>query len=148
MALQDTVNAIGDVTITIMDENLNVQETRLHKNMIVTVGKSYIASRMVGTAKAVMSHMAIGIGVNTPELSNTTLVNESVRVALASLTASSNVVTASATFPTGTEILITEAGIFNASGANAGDMLCRSVFPAVQKLTSQVIGISWAITIK
>jgi hypothetical protein len=40
---------------------------------------------------------------------------------------------------------ISEAGIFNAS--SGGTMLCRTVFPVVNKQASDTIAITWTITI-
>ena len=143
---QDTLKATGELEIVVRDEAGNIKETVKAKNLVVTVGKNYIASRMVGAASTVMSHMAIGTSTSTPAVANTTLGTEAGRVALASFTASGNAVTSTATFPAGTGTgAITEAGIFNAS--SSGTMLCRTTFPVVNKAAGDSIAVTWVVTV-
>jgi len=114
--------------------------------MFVTVGKNFVASRMVGTSANVMSHMAIGSD-NTPAAAgDTALGTELGRVALAGASAATNVVTYTATFPAGTGTgAVVEAGIFNA--ASAGTMLCRTVFAVVNKGVDDAMSVTWTVTI-
>ncbi len=123
-----------------------VKEEYDFKNLVVTVGKNFVASRMVGTASNVMSHMAVGSGTTAAAAGDTTLGSELGRVALAASTATTNVVTYTATFPAGTGTgAVTEAGIFNA--ASAGTMLCRTVFSVVNKGVDDALSVTWTITI-
>jgi len=65
---------------------------------------------------------------------------------LTAFTASTNTVTATATFPAGTGTgAITEAGILNA--ASAGTLLCRTTFPVVNKAAGDSIAITWVVTV-
>ena len=147
MNLQENLKASGELTITVFDRNGNLKEAKKVPNLVVTVGKNYIASRMVGTASTVMSHMAIGTGTGTPIAGDTTLGTEAGRVALTAFTASTNTVTATATFPAATGTgAITEAGIFNNS-TSGGTMLCRTTFPVVNKAAGDSIAITWVITV-
>jgi len=115
-------------------------------NLVVTAGKGYIASRIVGVAAGVMSHMAIGTGTTAPAAGDTTLGTEAGRVALTSSVASANTVTYTATFAAGTGTgAITEAGILNAG--TAGTLLCRTTFPVVNKQAGDSIAITWVVTI-
>ena len=148
MNLQESLKASGHLTITVFDRNGNVKEAKTVPNLVVTVGKNYIASRMVGTASTVMSHMAIGTGTATPAVGDTTLATEagSGRVALTAFTASTNTVTATATFAAGQGTgAITEAAILN--NVTAGTMLCRTTFPVVNKAAGDSIAITWTITV-
>lgn len=143
--INEELKATGQVLIVRTDAQGVVSETRV-PNLVVTAGKNYIASRMVGTAAAVMSHMAIGTGTGTPGASDTTLGTQTGRVSLSSSTASANSVTYTATFPAGTgDGAITEAGIFNAS--SGGTMLCRTTFPVVNKQAGDTIAITWVVTV-
>lgn len=136
----------GELTIIRRDFSGNIVQSLHVPNLVVTAGKNYIASRMVGTASNVMSHMAIGTGTATPAAGDTTLGTEAGRVAFSASTASTNTVTYTATFPAGTGTgAITEAGIFNA--ASAGTMLCRTTFPVVNKQSGDSIAITWVVTI-
>lgn len=146
MNLQETLKMKGELTVVVKDSNGNVKEERHIPNLVVTAGKNHIASRMVTNATTIMSHMAAGTGTTTPAAVDTGLVVEAGRVTLSSYTASTNVVTATATFPAGTATgAITEAGIFNAG--TAGTMLCRTTFPVVNKAAGDSIAITWNITV-
>ena len=143
---EDLLKMVGELTITVFDEEGKVKDQRDLKNLVVSAGKTFIASRMVGTSQAIMSHMAIGTGTTTPAVAQTTLTTEAGRVTLASSSASSNQVTYTATFPAGTGTgAITEAGIFNA--VSAGTMLCRTTFPVVNKAAGDSIAVTWTVTV-
>jgi hypothetical protein len=134
------------LTVTVFDRTGNVKSAMKVPNLVVTVGKNYIASRMVGTSATVMSHMAIGTGTGTPAAGDTTLGTEAGRVALTAFTSSTNTVTATATFPAGTGTgAITEAGILNNS--TGGTLLCRTTFPVVNKAAGDSIAITWVVTV-
>ena len=146
MNLQETMKIKGELSIVVRDITGNIKQTLHVPNLVVTNGKNYIASRMVGTASTVMSHMAIGTGTATPIVGDTGLGTEAGRVALSSFTASANAVTGTATFPAGTGTgAITEAGILNAS--SSGTLLCRTTFPVVNKAAGDSIAITWVITV-
>lgn len=146
MNLQENLKAHGELTISVFDRSGNLKEAKKVPNLVVTVGKNYIASRMVGTSSTVMSHMAIGTGTGTPIAGDTTLGTEAGRVALTAFTASTNTVTATATFPAGTGTgAITEAGILNNS--TGGTLMCRTTFPVVNKAAGDSIAITWVVTV-
>ena len=143
----DTLKVEGNLVI-VKTDGAGVTETREFKNLVVTAGKTYIAARMAGTTAAVMSHMAVGTGNVAAIVSNTALQTEIGRIALtvSGGTPSANTVTYSATFPAGTGTgALTEAGILNAS--TAGAMLCRTVFPVINKQAADTIAITWAVSI-
>ena len=144
---EENLKATGEVLIQLLDSTGAVKSEQKVKNLVVTVGKTYIANRMQGTSIAtVMGYMAIGTNTTTPAVANTALGTEAGRVALASFTSSGAQVTATATFPAGTGTgAITEAGIFNAS--SAGTMLCRTTFPVVNKAAGDSIAVTWVVTV-
>ena len=152
MEFQDTgIKMVGDVNIKVFGEDGSLKEEKQVKNLVVSVGKTYIANRMQSNSvQSVMNTMAIGTSSTTPAVGNTTLGVEAGRVALASFSASSNQVTATATFPAGTSTgAITEAGIFNpaTAGGTGGNMLCRTTFPVVNKAAGDSIAVTWVITV-
>lgn len=115
-------------------------------NLVVTAGKGFAASRLVGVASAVMSHMAAGSGSTAAAAGDTALETELGRVALSSGTASGAVATYSATFPAGTATgTLREAGILNAG--SGGTLLCRTVFAAITKGASDAVAITWTVTV-
>lgn len=144
---EENLKATGEVLIQLLDSTGAVKSEQKVKNLVVSVGKTYIANRMQGTSIAtVMGYMAIGTNTATPAVANTALGTEAGRVALASFTSSGAQVTATATFPAGTGTgAITEAGIFNAN--SAGTMLCRTTFPVVNKAAGDSIAVTWVVTV-
>jgi predicted ribonuclease toxin of YeeF-YezG toxin-antitoxin module len=111
---KDSVKLTGRLLIQkYNDKNEKVYETEV-PNLVVTSGKEFIASRIVGEDFDAMDYMAIGDDAQIGALSQTTLVNELARVTVTSATASGSNVTFTATFPAGTGTgSIVEAGVFN-----------------------------------
>lgn len=140
--MKDDLKLTGKLQIKL--NNTVVQEVN---NLVVTVGKNWVASRMAN-ADTVMTHMAIGTGTTAAADGDTALVTEVDRNGLTNSggTVSGNTITYDCTWPAsdGTGA-ITEAGIFNA--ATAGTMLARTVFPVVTKGASDTMTISWVVTL-
>ena len=152
MNLKENLGITGELTIQVFDETGNLKSATKVPNLVVTNGKNYIASRMVGTASTVMSHMAIGTGTASPGNGDVNLGTEAYRASI-TFAASTNTVTATATFAAGNGTgAITEAGIFNYGTYNATPtsgqfMLCRTTFPAVNKASGDSIAITWVVTV-
>ena len=114
-------------------------------NTVVNAGKAWVAQRM-NNVNSVMTHMAIGTSTAAINLSQTTLTTEIARVSLTSTTVNANSIVYVGTFPAGTGTgAITEAGTFDAS--SGGDMLCRTVFPVVNKGANDSMVITWTVTV-
>lgn len=146
MNATENLKASGSLRVVVTGADGKVKEEREFKNLVVTVGKNFVASRMVGTASAVMSHMAIGASSTPAAPGDTALGSQLGRVALGSATATTNVVTYTATFPAGTGTgAVVEAGIFN--DPTVGTMLCRTVFAVVNKGVDDAMSITWTVTI-
>ncbi len=146
MNLNELFKLVGKVHVTVTNEHGEVVEQRA-ANTVMTVGKTFTASRMVGVASNVMSHMALGSSsANPTDPAQTALGAELGRVALGGSSATTNVVTYTATFGVGVATgAVTEAGIFNATPA--GTMLCRVVFAVVNKGANDTIAITWTVTV-
>lgn len=115
-------------------------------NLIVTAGKSLLASILASGATTRPSHMAVGTSNTAAAVGQTALVGtELARVALDSTTPSTNTVTYVTTFPAGTGTgTIEEAGLLNAS--SAGTMLARWLTGTFAKGASDVLVLTWTIT--
>lgn len=145
--IKDDLTLKGRLDIVVTAEDGTVKQRESVKNLVVTTGKEFVASRMAGTSSSVMSHMAIGTGTTAAAAGDSTLGSQSARVSLTSTTATNNDVVYVATFEAGTPssaAAITEAGIFNAS--TGGTMLCRTVFSEINKGTSDSLTITWTVT--
>lgn len=139
--LQDDLKMTGRLSIAINDKV--VQEV---KNLVVTTGKGYVASRMKDATATAMSHMGVGTGSTAAAASDTALGSEVDRNALASTTVSGANISYVATFAAGDGTgALTEAGLFNAS--SSGTMLCRTVFAVVNKGASDSMTITWTVTV-
>ena len=136
----------GDLKIVLTDENGQIKHEQEIKNLVVTTGKNFIASRMKDTTDDAMSHMAIGAGTTAANVADTALESSLGRVSLTSTTVTNNNVAYVATFPAGTGTgAVTEAGLFN--DGTAGDMLCRTVFSVINKGAADTLGITWTVTV-
>lgn len=143
----DYVKATGNLKIETYDKNGELKDTQLLENLIVSVGKNYISSRMIGTAMPVMSHMGLGFGTTAPATSDTALESQlDSRVVLDSTTVLNNTVTYVCTFNPGVCTgAYTEAAIFNA--ITAGTMLNRTTFNVINKSAADTSIITWNVTI-
>jgi len=141
----ETLKAKGQVKLELTRADGTVETIDI-KNLVVNTGLNYIVSRMKDTTETAMSHMAIGSNNTAAAAGDTALGAELGRVALASASATSAVVTYTATFPAGTGTgAVVEAGIFNNS--TGGTMLCRTVFSVVNKGADDAMSVTWTVTI-
>jgi hypothetical protein len=144
----DAIKMTGNLKLVLTDEHGNVKQEEEVKNLVVTVGKGFIASRMKDATATAMTHMEVGTGTTAAAVGDTALQTAvaSSRVTLTSTTVTTNNVAYVATFPAGTGTgALTEAGIFNAS--SAGTMLCRTVFSVINKGAADTLGITWTVTV-
>jgi hypothetical protein len=140
--MKDTISLVGEVEVL-----LNNQVVLEKKNLIVQVGKNFLASAVINNSTSPFVGMAIGTGTNAASLSDTTLQIESVRAAFTTYSVSTNVVSLSNTYAAGTGTgAVTEAGIFN-NATSGGTMLSRVVFSAVNKSAADTLTINWTITV-
>jgi hypothetical protein len=137
----------GQLTIVLRDKDGNVKEERTEKNLVVTTGLNYIASRMKDATATAMTHMALGSGTTTAAAGQTDIVTLlGAREALDSTTVTANAVAYVSSFEAGDATgAVTEAGIFNAS--TSGTMLCRVVFSVVNKAADDTMTVTWTITL-
>jgi len=137
----------GQIAIVLKDKDGNVKEERTEKNLVVTTGLNYIASRMKDASATAMTHMALGSGTTSAAAGQTDLVTLlGAREALDSTTVTTNSVAYVSSFEAGDATgAVTEAGIFNAS--TSGTMLCRVVFSVVNKAADDTMTVTWTITL-
>jgi len=159
--MEDFIKATGKVVLELRDGDGQLKEYREIDNLVVKVGKNFIASRMLANGVSgfsgssasgynTMSHMAVGSSSTGAQSTDLTLGTELGRVALTSATLgvnpNENVITFVASFPAGTGTGgVQEAGIFNV--ATNGFMLCRTVFSIINKAAADSLTINWNVTI-
>lgn len=146
MNTQEMIKATGALKIVLRGADGQVKHEQEVKNLVVTTGLGFIASRMKDATANAMSHMALGSGNTAAAAGDTALGTELGRVALTSTTVTGNQVVYVASFGAGAGTgAVTEAGIFNAGAA--GTMLCRTVFAVVNKAAGDTMSITWTVTI-
>lgn len=139
----------GEVNIKVIDSFNVLKEERNIKNLVVSGGKNYIASRVTSNANVIMNHMAVGTANVATSTGQTSLLGEIGRVGLDSTTVTNNTMTFISTFGAGVATgSLHEAGIFNNNQSNSGTMLCRTNFNSVNKGAGDIIVITWNITVE
>jgi hypothetical protein len=148
--INENLKLSGELSVVLKDKDGNVKDTREVKNLVVNTGLAYIISRMVGTDKAVISHMALGSSTTAAAADQTDLVSMlGAREAIDSTTilgSNNEKVRYVCNFEAGDATgAVTEAGVFNAD--TSGDMLCRTTFPVVNKQADDTLAITWTVTL-
>ena len=145
--INENLKLSGELAIVLRDKDGNVKEERTERNLVVTTGLTYIASRMKDASATAMTHMGLGSGTTAAAAGQTGLVTLlGARETLDSTTASSNTIVYVASFEAGDATgAVTEAGIFNAS--SGGTMLCRTKFNVVNKGADDTMNVTWTITL-
>lgn len=151
-----TLKVTGEVTFRHYNGKGSLIDVITVPNLIVTTGLYHIASRMSNTGTAgQMTHMALGASSTTPALGDTALGSQLLNrkaLTIAGGSVSNNTITYAATFLAGEATGgVVEAGIFNsASGVLTGltnAMLCRTVFPIINKGALDSLAVTWVVTV-
>ena len=147
MDSKDILKVTGHINFKLFDAAGNVKDERDIKNVVVTVGKNYLATWLTAATQSdyFMRYIGLGTGTNAANASDTTLQTElSTRVA-GTLTPSSNVWQNVASFGPGVDTgAITESGIFSAS--TSGTMFARQTFAVINKGAGDSLQVTWQIT--
>jgi hypothetical protein len=144
----EALKASGALRVVVTDASGNVKEDVQLKNLVVNTGLNFIVSRMKDATATAMSHMELGTGTTAAAAADTALgaAISGSRQALTSTTVSTNTITYVASFGAGVGTgAVTESGIFNAS--SSGTMLCRTVFPVVNKQAGDSMTVTWTVTV-
>lgn len=172
---EDKTKLRGSVDLKLIGPDGSIKESRYIPNLVVQSGKTFIATRILGTTAGTnttstgtscMTHMAIGTSSATAATTDTSLaaevtfggdINAYVRASLTTASFSTGIVTYVSTFGvnnpqrinSSNTTGITEAGIFNSSQmqTSGGTMLCRTTFNAVNKGNDDTLQITWTITV-
>lgn len=147
MNSQENLKVTGQINFKLFDASGRLKDERDIKNVVVTVGKNYLATWLTAATQSdyFMRYIALGTGTNAANASDTALQTElSSRVA-GTLTPSSNVWQNVASFGPGVDTgAITESGIFSAS--SGGTLFARQTFAVINKGAGDSLQVTWQIT--
>jgi len=146
--MKETIKVTGHIEFILTDENGNVKEKKELKNLVVTAGKTYLATWLTQATQSdyFMRYVGLGTGTNAPAVGDTTLQTPLASRVAGTLTPSSNIWQNVASFGPGVNTgAITEAGIFSAS--SGGTMLARQVFSVINKAAGDTLQVTWQITL-
>ena len=149
MQTLEKLKITGALRVVLTGSDGQVKDERDLKNLVVDTGLNFIVKRMKDATADVMSHMTLGTGTTAAAAADTTLQTEIAgsRVALTSTTVTANQITYIASFAAGVGTgAVTESGILN--NAAGGAMLCRTVFPVVNKQAGDSMTVTWTVTVQ
>lgn len=149
--LNEQIKLIGQVNVRLFGPDGVLKQEHTDPNLVVTVGKNYLAAWLAAASQAgeFMSYIALGTGTSGPTSGDTALGTElsggGYSRVLGTLTSAANVWTNTATFAPGNGTgAITEAGLFTAS--TSGTMFAHQVFPVYNKQAADTMVIVWNVT--
>lgn len=148
---KDFFQVKGSVKVELRDERGNLKQSHEAHNLIVTVGKNYLAAWLAAASQAgmFMSYIALGTGTTAPAASDTALQSEltgggNSRV-VGTLSSSTNTWQNTAIFLPGNGTgAVTEAGLFTAS--SSGTMFARQTFSAYNKAAGDTLTVTWSVS--
>lgn len=145
--IADKLTVTGSLDIFLFDAAGDIKLELQKHNLVVDSGLEFICSRMVSGSDAVMSHMGVGSNSSTPTSADSSLQDQvGTRASLDISSASGTTVVYRGVFGSSQNVgTLREAGIFSA--ASSGVMLCRAVFPAIEKSSDDTLVIRWTISI-
>ncbi len=126
-----------------------------NSNLITNVGFAGMASRLNGSGgEASFTIIAIGIGVVAASILDTTLGSEITTNGGGRGAAAVSRGTTAVLNDTGIDVItytftggfaVTESGVFNNAAANAGTLLARQVFAAVNVVNTDALQVTWKV---
>ena len=140
--MNETISLVGEVEI-LLNNVVVVQK----KNLIVQVGKNFLANAVLNNSTSPFVAIAVGTGTTAATINDTTLQTEIYRSAYTSSSITANVITLTQMLNAGVATgSLSEAGIFN-NAVSGGTMLSHVVFNTISKLSVDTLTLTWTITV-
>ena len=147
MNSQETITAKGRIKFDLFDASGNLKESKEINNVVVTVGKNFLALWLTAATQSdyFMRYIGLGTGVSAASASDTDLETPLPTRVAGTLSSSTNVWQNQATFGPGVNTgSITEAGIFSAS--SSGTLFARQTFGVITKNAGDTLQVTWQVT--
>ena len=148
MQANDTLTLKGRIKFERFDNKGILQETKEINNVVVNVGKNYLASWLIAATQVdyFMRYIGIGTGTAAATSSDTDLQTPLPTRVAGTLSSSTNTWQNQALFGPGINTgAWAEAGIFSAT--SGGTLLARQTFGVITKAAGDSIQVTWTITI-
>jgi len=146
--MQESLNFKGHINLKLYGPDGILKQEVDKNNVVVTVGKAYLAAWLAAASQAgyFMQYVGLGTGSTAATSSDTTLETELTTRVAGTITNNSTTWQNMATFGPGVDTgALTESGLFSAS--SGGTMMARQVFGTVTKAAGDTIVFTWTITI-
>lgn len=141
----EKLSVLGRIVLELRGPDGELKQRIEKDNLIVQVGKNFMANAVVLASASPFTNMAIGTSGTVPALGDTTLGAEVARQAFSQGVAA-NVVTMSTTYAAGVGTgSLQEAGIFNAGAG--GTMLSHVTYGTITKAALDTLTIQWTVTL-
>lgn len=148
---KDILQLKGSVRVQLIGPDGKVKQSHETHNLIVTVGKNFLATYLTpsGHGSNFFDYIALGTGTTPAASSDTALTTEfsggGYSRSAGTITNSTNTWTNTATFAPGSGTgAVTEAGLFSAS--TVGTMFSHQVFSAYNKAAVDTLIVAWTIS--
>lgn len=139
------LNLCGIISFVLFDEQGEVKETRVVKNIVTNTGRQHVIDRLQGTSSAVADYIAIGTNSTAAAAADTTLGAEVARAQGTTSQPDAYTDRCVYTFAAGTGTgTITECGRLNA--ASSGTLMGRQVFTGIVKGSGDSLQIQYDFT--
>ena len=156
---QEGAKLKGFIVIDHFDNSGNLIESVETPNALTNVGFAEVAglinSDQSGSHTA-FDYIAVGTGTTAATATDTTLVTEETENGLTRASGTGTRVTENVandtsqilkSFSCSGSVAVTESGVFNETGTDAGIMLCRQTFSAINVADGDTLQITWKITV-
>lgn len=151
MKKEEFVKLTGGVHVQLIGPDGKVKQEHINHNLVVTVGKTYLATWLAAASQAgkFMSYVGLGTSSTAAASGDTALGAELAGGGYARqigvLTSASNVWTNTVTFSPGVGTgAVTEAGLFSA--VTSGTLFAHQVFSVYNVAAGDTLQITWSVT--
>lgn len=148
---EELLKLSGSVTVKLIGPDGKVKQQHTNHNLIVTVGKTYLAAWLAAATQSTEFMSYVGLGTSsTPAASGDTTLGAELSGGgysrqQGTLSASTNVWTNTVSFAPGNGTgAITEAGLFSAS--TVGTLFAHQVFSVYNKAAGDTLQITWSVS--
>lgn len=138
----------GHIAIKVTGADGTVKHQMEKDNVVVTVGKTYLAAWLAAASQAdkFMSYVDLGSGSTAAAAADTIMQTSLGARVIGTLSSTSNTWQNVSTFAAGASTgTVAEAGLFSAS--TAGTMLAHQVFTGIPKGADDSLELTWTITL-